>query len=124
MAVQKAAGCLHEILFINASTALASHTKELDMDMLPPLLMFLAPLRAEVRPALALQAIFWATGPLGEEPNPGNRGSPGRPLRPCTRPKRGSQGVPTWYPPIFTLLNLFFALICFISTALGGLRGL
>ena len=47
------------------------------------------------------QGTVRATRPLGEEPNPRNLGSPRRPLRVCTRPKGGSQGVPTWYPPIF-----------------------
>ena len=33
-----------------------------------------------------------------DEPNPGDRGSPRRRFTP---PKRGSQGVPTWYPPMW-----------------------
>ena len=44
-----------------------------------------ARLGAEVCPAVALRGTVWATGSLGEEPNPRNGGSPRRPLRPCIR---------------------------------------
>ena len=50
-----------------------------------------------LHPSSTFRGTVRATSPLGEEPNPG---SPRRPSRPYTPPKRGSRGVPKWCPPL------------------------